>query len=252
MCANETDIDPDISILSDIACTTFMLIFLFFVRVDIQSGALGCNLWPPRSPGRQTDPGSRAENQASSGTACFKCLCGSLSPTWPGVPYPPELQRTAAGGAAHWIVTGHFITELESVQCDKSSFELAQTKINCENSTEKSVKKTESGKDKERPVASWAAWLCGGLEKRAGCEWPGLAGHLFTHWLRWKLQGQSKLTSNSWTIQVLVPCWNQKGPLAKEGQEQTGPERTNSKESAGVQKRHWKISVSQSRPACGL
>lgn len=205
-----------------------------YIRFDVQTEALGCDLWPPCPAGWQTDPGGRAENQASSDSECFQHHCGGLSSARPGVPYAQELPGTAAGGAAHWIITGHFITELESVQHDKSSLELAQTNVDSENSAQKSVKKKESGKDKERPVASWSACLCGEFEERAGREWPGLVGRLLTHWLGWKLKGQGELAPYSWTIQVLVPCWNQKGPLAKEAQEQTWPERTNSEKPTGV------------------
>lgn len=218
-----------------------------YIRFGVQTQALDCDLWPLRPAGRQTDPGSRAEDQASSDTECFQHHRGGLSPA---VPYAQELPGTAAGGAAHWIIAGHFIAELESVQHDDPFVELAPAKIDGKESTQKGVEKEDSGKDKEGPVASWSACLFG--EKRAGREWPGLVGRFLTHRLWWELKGQGELTPHSWTIQVLVPRRNQKGALAQEAQEQTGPTRTNSERPAGAQEREWKIFLPQSRPACGL
>lgn len=109
-------------------------IYLLYIRFDIQTEALDCDLWPLRPAGRQTDPGSWAENQASSDTECCQHHRGGLSPAQPGMPYTRWLPRTAAGGAAHRVVAGHRITELESVQHDKSYLELAQTENDSENS----------------------------------------------------------------------------------------------------------------------
>lgn len=70
------------------------------------------------------------------------------------MPCQHKLPRTAAGGHARRILAGHFVAELERVQCDRSSVELAQKKINGEKSAEEGIEKKWSQKDKERPGAS--------------------------------------------------------------------------------------------------
>lgn len=94
-------------IILDRKCAAFLLYLFPFIRFDTQAGTLDCDLWPPRSASWQTDPGGRAEDQASSERRQHHR--GGPSPGQPDVPHEQGLPNTAAGGAAHRISIGRFI-----------------------------------------------------------------------------------------------------------------------------------------------
>lgn len=208
---------------------SLLSVFICSIRFDTQAGTLDCDLWPPRSASLQADPGSRAENPASPERRQHHCW--GPSPEQPHVSHAQGLPRTAAGGAARRIVVGHLIAQLEGLQRDGASAELAQAQGGGGDTTQEAAREDERGKDKEGAVARHVCLRDGGT--RAGRERAGLAGHLLTHRLWREVKGEGDSAPHSRAIQVFFKT----GPLAQEAQEQTRVQGADGEKLADVQKR---------------
>lgn len=233
---------PDFSTPADYIwhklCSLFS-VFICSIRFDTQTGSLDCDLWPPRPASWQADPGSRAENPAS--TEHRQHHRWGPSPEQPHVSRAQGLPRTAAGGAARQILVGHLIAQLEGLQRDGASAELAQAQdgvvvvVVVVDTTQEAAREDERGKDKEGAVARHVCLRDGGTG--AGRERAGLAGHLLAHRLWREVKGEGDSAPHSRTIQVFVRRWSQTGPPAQEAQEQTRVQGADGEKPADVQKR---------------
>lgn len=178
------------------------MFYLFpYIRFDPQTGTLDRNLRPPRPARRQTDPGGRAEDQAS--PECRQPDRGGPPPGQPDVPRQQGLPNTAAARAAHRISVGHVIAQLEGVQHDGAAAELAQAQGDGEDATQEAAEEDERGKEKEETVAPRHVRPRDG-GTRARFQRAGLAGHLLIHRLQRKVKGEGDSAPHGRTVQVFV------------------------------------------------